>query len=396
MTTVRVLVAEDEPIFRAALADLVAGESSLELVGTAQDADEAIEIARRERPNVALLDVRMPGGGGPRATREICVLLPETKVLALSASEDRDAVFGMLRAGAIGYLLKDVSPESLSRAITHAAAGQAILSRRVTADVIEELVTLLNRSEELTEELEALDRTKGELVQILSHELRTPVTVIQGSVRTLAKRELNLSSEQIADICASAMRATSKLARLAGNVSAAAGLGREDAEIPTRALSASELLSNVAAEFPHQRDSLGLPAEGDETSAFMSANLDLATRALVLVIENALELLPEDQAVEVQVRPEADIVEIHISDRGPGIPEELKEHIFEPFAQVDASSTRTHQGLGIGLYLARRIMKAHGGKLDVFPRTGGGSTFVLTFPALTTGKSTGRVLGNGA
>lgn len=379
------LIAEDEPIFRAALVDLVSGDPSLELIGKAEDADQAIEIARKEKPDVALVDVRMTGGGGQRATREISTLSPDTKVLALSASEDRNAVFGMLRAGAIGYLTKDVSTEALARAITNAASGQAILSRQVTAGVIKELVTLLDRSEELTEELATLDRTKSELVQILSHELRTPVTVIQGAVMTLAKPGHSLSSEEIADISHSARRATSQLSRLAGNVSAAASLGREGAEIPQRELSVSYLLSKAAAEFGHQSDSLVLPAEGKETSASVSVNLDLATRALVLVIENALELSPEGQVVEVQVKPEADNFEIHVSDRGPGIPEELREHIFDPFVQVDSSSTRSHPGLGIGLYLARRIMKAHAGKLEVFPRTGGGSTFVLTFPSAVAG-----------
>ncbi len=380
MTKISVLVAEDQPIFRAVLADLIAGEPSLQLVGMAEDADQAIEIARREKPDVALLDVSMPGGGGPRAAREICAVSSKTKVLALSAAEDRHAVLGMLRAGAIGYLLKDVSPESLVRSMMKAAEGQAILSRAVTADVIDELVMRLNKSEELTEELEALDRTKRELIQILSHELRTPVTVIQGAVKTLVKPGIDPSSEQVAVIAASALKATSRLIRLAGNVSAAAQLGLEGTEVHGRQLSVSQLLTAVTGEFPHEKDSLILISEGKDASAFLSADLDLATRALVLVIENALELAPE-AAVEVMVRVEGKEVEIHISDRGPGIPDEFREHIFEPFAQADSSTTRTHQGLGVGLYLARRIMRAHGGKIDMFDRAGGGTTFVLAFPA---------------
>lgn len=105
-------------------------------------------------------------------------------------------------------------------------------------------------------------------------------------------------------------------------------------------------------------DSLSLPTEG-ETSTYLPANLDLAARALILVIENALDLSPEGQAVEIQAKNENDKIEIYISDRGPGIPEALKDQIFEPFVQGD--STRTHQGLGIGEHVVRRIMRAHGG-----------------------------------
>jgi signal transduction histidine kinase len=72
---------------------------------------------------------------------------------------------------------------------------------------------------------------------------------------------------------------------------------------------------------------------------------------------------------------------VHVSDRGPGVPEDKREEIFEAFTQTDTSSTRTHEGLGIGLYLAQRIMRAHGGSIGVLPREGGGSTFVLSFPA---------------
>lgn len=123
---------------------------------------------------------------------------------------------------------------------------------------------------------------------------------------------------------------------------------------------------------------MSLPTEG-ETSTYLPANLDLAARALILVIENALDLSPEGQAVEIQAKNENDKIKIHISDRGRGIPEALKDQIFEPFVQGD--STRTHQGLGIGVHVVRRIMRAHGGTLEVLKRSGAGRIFVLSFPA---------------
>jgi signal transduction histidine kinase len=73
---------------------------------------------------------------------------------------------------------------------------------------------------------------------------------------------------------------------------------------------------------------------------------------------------------------------VAVSDRGPGIAEEKRDRIFEAFTQLDSSTTRTHEGMGIGLYLTRRIMRAHGGSVDVIARDGGGSTFRLRFPVL--------------
>jgi DNA-binding NarL/FixJ family response regulator len=94
---ITVLIAEDEPSVRAALSDLIEIEDELQLVGAAADAQEAIDLAREHRPDVALVDVKMPAGGGTRAAREIRALSPATRVVALSAYEDRTTVLDMLR-----------------------------------------------------------------------------------------------------------------------------------------------------------------------------------------------------------------------------------------------------------------------------------------------------------
>ncbi|HZP90011.1 MAG TPA: EAL domain-containing protein [Actinomycetota bacterium] len=143
MNAIRVLLADDEPEVRAALADLVASDASLELVGAAADADEALALARARRPDVALVDVKMPGGGGVRAAREILRVSPQTRVLALSAYEDRQTVLQMLAAGAVGYLVKGTAPEEIVRAISRAVRGQASVSAEVMAGVVHELTSKL-------------------------------------------------------------------------------------------------------------------------------------------------------------------------------------------------------------------------------------------------------------
>lgn len=117
MDPLRVLIAEDAPAVRSALAALFTAEPSMHLVGAAEDAVEAIELARRELPDVALLDVHMPGGGGPRAVREILRLSPFTVVVALSAHEDQRSVLEMLCAGAADYILKGVPARQILDAV---------------------------------------------------------------------------------------------------------------------------------------------------------------------------------------------------------------------------------------------------------------------------------------
>jgi PAS domain S-box-containing protein len=136
--SIRVLVADDQLPLRHAICDLVANDPEMTAVGAAADADEAVDQARNTAPDVALLDVRMPGGGA-RAARGILAVSPHTKILALSAYSDRGSVLDMLRAGAVGYLVKGTSPREILEAIRRATRNQASLSADVTAGVIEAL-----------------------------------------------------------------------------------------------------------------------------------------------------------------------------------------------------------------------------------------------------------------
>jgi EAL domain-containing protein (putative c-di-GMP-specific phosphodiesterase class I)/CheY-like chemotaxis protein len=152
---IRVLIADDEPEVRGALAELIGAEDGLRVVATAGDADEAAALAPSAAPDVALVDVKMPNGGGPRAAREILRVSPNTRVLALSAYEDRETVLTMLGAGAVGYLVKGTPPEDIVHAIRRAARGQTSVSSEVMAGVVDELTTQLRRAERQSHETES-------------------------------------------------------------------------------------------------------------------------------------------------------------------------------------------------------------------------------------------------
>src|ERR671931_261668 len=160
---IRVMIAEDDPALRAVLTKLIGDEARLELVGAAGDADEAIEVAQSARPDVALVDVRMPGGGGPRVAMEMGLTSPNTKVVALSALDDRSSVLDMLQSGAVGYLVKGASGEEIVEAVCRSARGLSSLSPQVTGDVIRELVGQL----ELRDHEAQVKRRRMELVREL-------------------------------------------------------------------------------------------------------------------------------------------------------------------------------------------------------------------------------------
>ncbi len=382
---IRVLVADDAPGVREALCDLLSSYEDIEVVGDAEDADQAIALALRVRPDVVLLDVKMPGGGGPRAAREILAHMPGTKVLALSAYEDRRTVLDMLREGAVGFVVKGTPARELVDAVRRSAQGQGSLSAEITADVIQELSSLVERSEGLARELQELNRDKSDMIQILSHELLTPVTVFQSFATMVNERWDQLRRNEFRDLAEAVTRAGERMRRLVGNLEAAARLDHEGMEAATRPVRVGEVLTGAVAEFPQQGARIRLPKAGDVAGLRMWADPGLAVRALVAVVENALALSPPDTSVDVAVSVEGGEVVVAVSDRGPGVPEEKRERIFEAFTQLDSSTTRSHEGMGIGMYLTRRIMGAHAGSVDVTPREGGGSTFILRFQLLEQG-----------
>jgi two-component system sensor histidine kinase KdpD len=304
-------------------------------------------------------------------------------VVALSAYEDRTTVLEMLRAGAVGYLVKGTSAGEIVEAIRRSVRGQASLSTEVTAEVIHELVELLNRSERMTRELHDLDRTKSELIQVLSHELMTPITVIRGAAGTISGLGDDLSREDARELASSVSRAADRLRRLVGNLAATARLDREEAEVTTRPIDAAEIIALATAEFPERGSRLRHPAPG--ASLELWGDLQLASQALVVLLENALEHSPPEEPVDVLVEGTGVEVQVQVADRGPGIDPEVAGRIFAAFTQADASVTRPHEGLGIGLYLARKIMAAHEGRIEFESREGGGTTFTLSFPQAAPG-----------
>ncbi len=179
---IRVLIAEDEGEVRDALARLIASDSSLELTEAVADAAQAIASAARRAPAVALLDVRMPGGGAA-ATRGIKDASPATRVLALSGFRDRAMVLEMLEAGADGYLVKGDAIETIIAAIKRAASGQGCLSTEVTADVIQELATQLHarlRDENHTRRCE--ERVRNALAPGVLSVVFQPICTLGGEI----------------------------------------------------------------------------------------------------------------------------------------------------------------------------------------------------------------------
>jgi DNA-binding NarL/FixJ family response regulator len=135
---ISVLLADDQPLLRRGFRMILEAEDGLAVTGEAGDGAEAVELARRVKPDVVLMDIRMPGTDGIEATRRITEAQPEVRVLVLTTFDLDEYAFGALRAGASGFLLKDVRPHELVTAVRTVASGDAVVSPRVTRRLLEE------------------------------------------------------------------------------------------------------------------------------------------------------------------------------------------------------------------------------------------------------------------
>ncbi|MCB9108983.1 MAG: response regulator transcription factor [Anaerolineales bacterium] len=128
MDKLTILIADDHPVFRKGLRALLASMPTTELVGEATTGEEAINLAEQLQPDVILMDLQMPGGGGLPAIRQIVQTSPHIRILVVTMFEDDDSVFAAMRAGARGYVLKDMDDEDITRAILAVGHGEAIFS----------------------------------------------------------------------------------------------------------------------------------------------------------------------------------------------------------------------------------------------------------------------------
>ncbi len=135
---VRILLADDHALFREGLKSLLESEPEFHVIGEAKDGREALRIALETQPDVILMDIQMPGLDGVKATREILKENPEAKVIMLTMYRQDAYVFEAVKAGAMGYLLKDVSAEELIDAIKRVAAGEVLLDAEMAEEIIKD------------------------------------------------------------------------------------------------------------------------------------------------------------------------------------------------------------------------------------------------------------------
>ena len=197
MTPVRVLLVDDDDLMRAGLRSVLSSDETIDVVGEAGDGRDAVECVRKLGPDVVLMDVRMPNLDGIAATREVLDARPEAKVVILTTFEEDDYIFGALRAGASGFLLKRTSPEDLIGGLHTVAAGDSLLSPSVTRRVVERMAGQPDPAPDAAARARLQDLTprEREVLELVARglsnsEIATAFVIEESTVKTHVKRIL--------------------------------------------------------------------------------------------------------------------------------------------------------------------------------------------------------------
>ncbi|MEX0716396.1 MAG: adenylate/guanylate cyclase domain-containing protein [Planctomycetaceae bacterium] len=295
---------------------------------------------------------------------------------ALDPTAGRFAL-ALLAAGAV------VTAPLVWIAIRMAAAQKTAAAE--TADslsVLEDRYKELQREREHAERLKQLDAQKTQFFQNVSHEFRTPLTLITGPLEATLAGHYGEISDAAREQLEIMLRNARRLLRLINQLLDLSKLDAGSMELRTSRVDLVPLLNRVCACFEsaaHRKDIL-LQFTSEAPALVAEVDLDKLEKVLFNLLSNALKFTDDNGRIRVRLLREDDRCEIIVADTGRGIPAAELPHIFDRFRQADGTLTREHEGTGIGLALVREFVELHGGKVTVDSQVGGGSRFTVHLP----------------
>jgi signal transduction histidine kinase len=371
----RILHIEDDPTNRLLVRKLLAPEGH-EVID-APDGLEGVRHALAVRPDLVLVDLNIPGLDGYEVTLRLRSepSLSGVPIVAITAEGDRDTSFAV---GCDGFIQKPIDARSFASLVRRYVSGHREpytsspdatgerlrqQSHRIVAHLEQKVAELSGANDRLRE----IERLRTEFYRNISHELATPMTPIVGYLRMLLDEELgSLNKPQTKamramDDCVRRLRAT--LDNLIDVTGLETGKMRffhreyDFLDTVRRAVAAyADAFADRQITLLEETPRGPLPAYGDS---------ERLARALGQLLDNASKFTPPGGTVGVRVRVLEAHYEVLVADSGLGLPPERADRIFDPFYQLDGSPTRAHGGVGVGLAIARRVARGHGGDVTL-------------------------------
>ncbi|MNS86809.1 Alginate biosynthesis sensor protein KinB [compost metagenome] len=246
-----------------------------------------------------------------------------------------------------------------------------------------------------TQEIEALKRSEamqGQFLNIVSHELKIPLSVIKSSLSILKRAEANQDAKTVSHLNRIG-RSMTHLVGLVGDLLNASQLQSGHFELRTRPMAIDQVAKDTLAEMRPLAENKGHQLTLDIAPALPSIAGDEMRLAQVVrnLLHNAIRYTPASGRIHLTIRAEGAHVRLEVQDNGPGIEAAAERHLFQRFSQIHAESPDREQGVGLGLFISRAIVEAHGGRIGVESRPGEGATFWFTLPHAVEHDDAGRL-----
>jgi signal transduction histidine kinase len=347
-------------------------------VRIAESGEMAVEAMKESPPDVMVVDLRMPGMNGLELMTEAQDHMPSGPMIVLTGYSDTKSAVDALRLGAYDYLTKPVDMERLVQTLRNAAEHRRL--------------TLENRG--LVHRLQEANRIKTEFINGMSHEVRTPLGHVMGFTEILQDTLEGLTDKQRGYLD-KIRDAANRLLRLFDDVLQFSVLRSGDIQVKPEMLPLDSIVSRVVEDQASAAAARSIAV--DAPAAGLEAHMDpeVSEKILTLLLDNAIKFTPEGGRVDIRAEavmaserlpevehasPTGRWLRVGVSDTGPGVPDADRARIFEVFEQGDSSLSRSHEGTGLGLALARSLARIHGGDVILEKSSAEGSTFCMILP----------------
>ena len=296
--------------------------------------------------------------------------LPDSKWLFLSVRGTR-GVMGIVGVPIAGYVVPDAFEKNLMVALL----GECGLSQeRIRLEEERNQIALQTQRESL----------QANLLRAVSHDLRTPLTNINGSVGILMGKDQTLKPEVREQLYTAIDDDTNWLINMTENLLAAKQLETDRTKLKTAPELLEDLFQSAVRQLDRRARDHHISVDLEDQTLMASMNAGMIQRVIINMMNNAIQYTPKDSHIILSGTRRKDWVEISVSDDGPGIPDEAKKHLFDLFYTAEQGKPDSKRGLGLGLHLCQSIVNAHGGTITVSDHAPSGTTFRFTLPAVRT------------
>ena len=369
MTTNRregnILVADDEKAMRELLARALLSRGFT--VETASNGAEALEKIQEQPFDMLITDLVMPNLVGMELVQKARQILPDLIVIVITGNATLETAIQALKQGAYDYITKPFDPELIIPVIERGL--EKLHLRQKNAEL-----------EQVTKKLQEIEQIKSDLLDTITHEFSTPIAIIKAYIDMFLDGHFDMSNPRHMDSLRSIRSAVVRLERLVMNLLTLSMGKGQNFELKKEKIFIQDIISNALSQLNEDitKKNINVILNIEPHLPPIEADPSKLSIAVLNLLDNAVKFNKTGGIIRISASQlKSKSIGVAISDTGIGIPEEKLEEIYSPFTQVDMSSTREHQGTGLGLTVAKTIIEAHNGKITLKSKIGKGSTFIF-------------------